>query len=342
MTPPEFVQRDVPLDHLNTFGLPARAAWFVTLAEPALLAALMGAPGWRERRRFILGGGSNLILTGDFAGLVLQVRLPGRELAAEDADAWYVRAGAGENWHAFVRWTLERGWPGLENLALIPGTVGAAPVQNIGAYGVEMAARFQHLEAVDLVTGETGVFDGPACRFGYRDSVFKGEAGGRYLITAVTFRLPKRWRPVTRYADLAQELEARGLGTPTAREVADAVIAVRRRKLPDPAQIGNAGSFFKNPVVDAATFARLAAGYPDAPHYPQADGAVKLAAGWLIERCGWKGRSLGRAGVCEQQALVLVNRGGARGEDVLRLARAIQASVQETFGVMLEPEPVVL
>lgn len=342
MTLPEFVQRHAPLDHLNTFGLPARAAWFATLNELAALAALMRAPGWRERRRFILGGGSNLILTGDFDGLVLHVRLPGRELVTEDADAWYVRAGAGENWHDFVIWTLDRGWPGLENLALIPGTVGAAPVQNIGAYGVEMAARFQHLEAVDLATGEAVIFAGPACRFSYRDSLFKGAAAGRYLITAVTFRLPKRWQPVTRYADLAQELEARGLGTPTAREVADVVMAVRRRKLPDPAQIGNAGSFFKNPLVDAATFARLAASYPAAPHYPQPDGAVKLAAGWLIERCGWKGQSLGRAGVYEQQALVLVNRGGARGEDVLRLARAIQTSVQERFGVMLEPEPVVL
>jgi len=342
MTLPEFVQRDAPLDHLNTFGLPARAAWFVTLAEPAQLAALISAPGWRERRRFILGGGSNLILTGDFDGLVLHVRLLGRELAAEDAEAWYVRAGAGENWHAFVRWTLACGWPGLENLALIPGTVGAAPIQNIGAYGVEMAARFQQLEAVDLGTGETVVFDRAACRFDYRDSVFKGEAAGRYLISAVTFRLPKRWQPVTRYADLARELAARGIVRPAAREVADAVMAVRRRKLPDPAQVGNAGSFFKNPVVAAATFARFAACYPDAPHYPQPDGAVKLAAGWLIERCGWTGRSLGRAGVYEQQALVLVNRGGARGEDVLRLARAIQESVQKTFGVMLEPEPVVL
>lgn len=343
MSPPTaLLSRAAPLQSLNTFGLPARAAWFAAIETPLQLAALIAMPEWRRLRRFVLGGGSNLILAGDFDGLVLHVRIPGREWVAEDADAWIVRAGAGENWHEFVRWTLDRGWPGLENLALIPGTVGAAPIQNIGAYGLEMAERFQHVEAMDLETGETVVFDRAACRFGYRDSVFKREAAGRYLITAVTFRLPKRWRPVTRYADLARELDARGIVNPTAREIADAVIAIRSRKLPDPARLGNAGSFFKNPQVDATTFQRLIARHPDLPHYPQADGHMKLAAGWLIEHCGWKGRTLGPVGVYQHQALVLVNRGGARGEDVLRLARAIQESVRVTFGVELEPEPVIL
>lgn len=340
--PADLLQRDVPLHRLNTFGLPARAAWFAAIETSRQLAALIATPEWRYLQRFVLGGGSNLILTGDFDGLVLHVRIPGRELVAEDDDAWTVRAGAGENWHDFVCWTLERGWPGLENLSLIPGTVGAAPIQNIGAYGLEMAERFQHLEAVELATGETVVFDRAACQFGYRDSVFKREAEGRYLITTVTFRLPKRWRPVAHYADVARELEARQMTDPTARQIADAVIAIRSRKLPDPGRIGNAGSFFKNPVVDAATFARLAAQHPELPHYVQPDGTVKLAAGWLIERCGWKGKDLGPVGVYERQALVLVNRGGARGEDVLRLARAIRESVRAAFGVELEPEPVVL
>ncbi len=339
---PDFVQRDVALDSLNTFGLPARAAWFATITDPAQLAALIQAPGWRDSCHFILGGGSNLILTGDFAGLVLHVRIPGRTLIGEDADAWRVCAGAGENWHEFVRWTLAQGWPGLENLALIPGTVGAAPIQNIGAYGLEVAERFHHLEAVDLATAEPVIFDRAACRFGYRDSVFKGEAAGRYLITAVTFRLPKPWQPRTGYADVAQELAVRSIADPTATEIANTVIAIRRRKLPDPAQIGNVGSFFKNPLITAEDFQRFIAAYPDAPHYPQASGAVKLAAGWLIERCGWKGQSLGAAGVYKQQALVLVNRGGARGAEVLRLARAIQDSVQAKFGVALELEPVLL
>ena len=341
--PTELFRRDVPLHRFNTFGLPARAAWFAAIETPAQLAALIAAPEWRYLQRFVLGGGSNLILTGDFDGLVLHVRIAGRELVVENDDTWVVRAGAGENWHAFVCWTLEQGWPGLENLALIPGTVGAAPIQNIGAYGLEMAERFLRLEAVDLVTGEMVEFDRTACRFGYRDSVFKSEAtAGRYLITAVTFGLPKRWRPVTRYADVAQELDMRRIADPTARQIAEAVIAIRSRKLPDPAHVGNAGSFFKNPVVDTATFARLAARYPDLPHYAQPDGTIKLAAGWLIERCGWKGKTLGPVGVYEKQALVLINCGGARGEDVLRLARAIRESVRSAFEVELEMEPVVL
>ncbi|MCC6136077.1 MAG: UDP-N-acetylmuramate dehydrogenase [Candidatus Contendobacter sp.] len=339
---PALVQRDVSLTHFNTFGLPARAALFAAIETPEQLAALIDLPEWPSVPRFILGGGSNLILSGDFPGLMLQVRIPGRALLAETADAWLVRAGAGENWHHFVRWTLDHGWPGLENLALIPGTVGAAPVQNIGAYGLEIAERLQSVEAIALTTGEATIFDRTACRFGYRDSIFKREVAGLYLITAVTFRLPKPWRPLAGYADLTRELAAQQIADPTARDIADAVIAIRSRKLPDPAQIGNAGSFFKNPLVDAATFARLAAHYPDLPHYPQPDGTVKLAAGWLIERCGWKGRNLGPAGVYERQALVLVNRGGARGADVLRLAEAIRISVQAEFGVELELEPVVL
>ncbi|HOB61124.1 MAG TPA: UDP-N-acetylmuramate dehydrogenase [Candidatus Competibacteraceae bacterium] len=336
------LQRGVSLQRFNTFGLPARAAWFAAIDAPEQLATLMADPEWRLRRRFVLGGGSNLVLTGDFDGLVLQVRISGREPVGEEADAWLVRAGAGENWHDLVRWTLAQGWPGLENLSLIPGTVGAAPVQNIGAYGLEMAERFQQLEAIDLETGAAVTFDRDACQFGYRDSVFKKAAAGRFLITHVTFRLPKRWRPATGYADVAQELEARRIAQPTAQDISDAVMAIRTRKLPDPARIGNAGSFFKNPVVDVAAFAELAARFPELPHYPQPEGSVKLAAGWLIDRCGWKGRDLGPVGVYERQALVLVNRGGARGEDVLRLARAIQASVRSTFGVELEPEPVLL
>ncbi len=340
--PAAVLSRNVALRSFNTFGLPARAAWFAAVETPAQLATLATTLEWRYLQRFVLGGGSNVILTGDFEGLVLHVRIPGRELLAEETDARIVRAGAGENWHDFVCWTLERGWPGLENLSLIPGTVGAAPIQNIGAYGLEMAERFQQLEAVDLETSATVMFDRAACRFGYRDSVFKREATGRYLITSVTFRLPKHWRPEIRYAELARELERRRIANPTARQVSDAVIAVRSRKLPDPACVGNAGSFFKNPVVGAATFASLAARYPELPRYPQADGTVKLAAGWLIERCGWKGRDLGPVGVYEKQALVLVNRGGARGADVLRLAGAIQESVWAAFGVKLEQEPVML
>ncbi|HEX5802822.1 MAG TPA: UDP-N-acetylmuramate dehydrogenase [Azospira sp.] len=337
-------QTRAPLAALNTLRLPATAARLLRVDSLATLTAAQAEIA-AERRRFVLGGGSNLILDGDFDGLVLQVALPGRRLAGEDADAFYVTAGAGENWHDFVQWTLAEGRPGLENLSLIPGTVGAAPIQNIGAYGLEVAERFAGLDALDLDRGEHRRFDAAACRFGYRDSVFKQEGwhlSGRYLITAVSFRLPKAWTPLTRYADVAAELDAAGIARPTARDIAAAVSAIRRRKLPDPAAIPNAGSFFQNPLVPAAQAARLKAAHPTLPTYAQADGEVKLAAGWLIEQAGWKGRDLGPVGMYEKQALVLVNRGGATGADVRALAAAVQADVQARFGVRLQPEPIYL
>lgn len=334
------IEHDVDLQPLNTFGLPARARRVASITDAAQLAALSARPDWRQTPRLVLGGGSNVILTGDFDGLVLKVAIPGRRLVAEDADAWYVEAGAGENWHEFVRWTLDHGWPGLENLSLIPGTVGAAPIQNIGAYGLELAERFHALTAVPFEPGPMLQLTRSDCRFGYRDSVFKQELADVALITSVTFRLPKRWQPTARYADVAAELDAQAIVEPTPRAISDAVIAIRRRKLPDPSAIGNAGSFFKNPIVDGAAFARLAAEHPDLPHYSQPDGSIKLAAGWLIDRAGWKGRSLGPVGAFERQALVLVNRGGATGADVRRAAAAIQRDVANRFGVHLEPEPV--
>ena len=341
MTHPDLLQRDVPLDALNTLRLPARAAWFAAVHDVDQLRAILDDPRIQGLPRLVLGGGSNLVLAGDFDGLVLQVAFKGRSRVQEDTDAWYVRAGGGENWHDFVRWTLEMGWPGLENLSLIPGTVGAAPVQNIGAYGLELAEHFYSLRAYDLETGKTVGFDKADCRFGYRDSFFKRHPG-RYLIGAVTFRLPKAWTPVTAYADVARALAAEGIAEPTPLQVSDAVIAIRRAKLPDPAEIGNAGSFFKNPVVSADVHARLAALHPGLPRYPQPDGSVKLAAGWLIEQAGWKGRDLGLAGMYEKQALVLVNRGGATGADVAALMRAVQDAVSDQFGIDLSPEPVFL
>ncbi|MDX9706174.1 MAG: UDP-N-acetylmuramate dehydrogenase, partial [Azospira sp.] len=315
-------QHQVPLAGFNTLRLPATAARLLHVdSTTALAAALPGIA--KERRRFVLGGGSNLVFDGDFDGLVLRVALSGRALAGEDGDAFFVSAAAGENWHDFVQWTLAQGWPGLENLALIPGTVGAAPIQNIGAYGLEAGERIAWLDAVDLDSGEPRRFAAAACRFAYRDSVFKQEGwhrSGRFLIVSVTFRLPKIWTPRTGYGELAAELAAAGIARPTPGDLAAAVIAVRRRKLPDPAVLPNAGSFFQNPVVDAAQAARLKAAHPALPTYAQADGSVKLAAGWLIEQAGWKGRNLGPVGMFERQALVLVNRGGATGADVCALA----------------------
>jgi UDP-N-acetylmuramate dehydrogenase len=342
---PGFVEREANLAARNTLALPGHAALYARIDAADQLKALAGDCLPDDMRRFVLGGGSNLVLTGDFDGLMLHMAIKGRQLAGEDADAWYVRAGAGENWHDFVDWTLACGWPGLENLSLIPGTVGAAPIQNIGAYGLEVAERFHSLEACDMRSGESVRFERAACRFAYRDSVFKQEGWhleGRFVITSVTFRLAKIWQALTRYADVAAELEARGIAQANGRQVADAVIAIRQRKLPDPALLPNAGSFFHNPVVDLATAERLAALFPGLPRYPQADGRVKLAAGWLIEQAGWKGKDLGPVGMFEKQALVLVNRAHACGADVLALAQAVQADVQEKFAIELTPEPIFL
>lgn len=334
-------QFDVDLKPFNTFGLPGRAKRLLRLRSEADACAF--AAGFRGEDEnapcLILGGGSNLLLRGGALPTVLKVEIGGRRVLGEDAGATIVEAGAGENWNDFVRWTLIEGWPGLENLSLIPGTVGAAPVQNIGAYGLEMAERFEALDALELVGGRMRTFDAKACGFGYRDSVFKREPG-RWLVTAVRFRLPRRWQPLSAYGDIAHELAARGLKSPTPLQVSEAVTAIRRRKLPDPAALGSAGSFFKNPVVEADLCAALLAKYPAMPHYPQPDGRMKLAAGWLIEQCGWKGRSLGPVGCHAAQALVLVNLGGASGADVLRLAARIQDDVRARFGVELEPEPV--
>jgi UDP-N-acetylmuramate dehydrogenase len=335
-------ERGVSLKTYNTFGLPAVAHTLVRVAGDADVRRVVDHPQWGLAPKFILGGGSNIILTRDMPQLVLKVEVRGRRLVEERSDAWIVEAGAGENWHELVAWTLEQGWPGLENLALIPGTVGAAPVQNVGAYGVEVKDRFESLDAVDLVTGRSVTLGAHICAFGYRDSVFKRELAGRSLITRVRFRLPKPWQPVLGYLDLERKMAETGIQRPDARTVFDWVCAIRRAKLPDPAVIGNAGSFFKNPVVTAEQCKDIIGRDPGIVHYPLADGNVKLAAGWLIDACGWKGKTVGDAGVYEKQALVLVNRGSAIGSEVMTLARAIQESVYGRFGIRLETEPVVV
>ncbi len=332
---------DYPLRTHNTFGFDVRARLACRIETTGQLACAARDARVAGLPKLVLGGGSNVVFTRDFDGVVLLVALAGKRVAREDDKAWYVEAAAGENWHAFVAWTLAMGLPGLENLALIPGTVGAAPIQNIGAYGLEMGERFSSLRALELATGEVVEFDFDACRFGYRDSFFKREGRDRFAITSVTFRLPKAWTPRASYADVARELEARDAAA-TPQAIFDAVVAVRRAKLPDPLALGNAGSFFKNPVVDAAAYEALRAKEPRIVAYAQPDGRFKLAAGWLIDRCGWKGKAIGAAAVHDRQALVLVNRGGATGADLLALARAIQADVEDRFGVHLEPEPLVL
>jgi UDP-N-acetylmuramate dehydrogenase len=318
------------------------AQTLVRVMSDADVRRVVDHPDLGRAPKFILGGGSNVVLTRDVAAVVVKVEVPGRRLLRETADARIVEFGAGESWHDAVAWTLDQGWPGLENLALIPGSVGAAPVQNIGAYGVELKDRFESLDAVDLVTGRGVTLDAAACRFGYRDSVFKQGLAGKSVITRVRLRLPRAWQPVLGYLDLERKVAETGRAHPDARTVFDWVCAIRRNKLPDPTRLGNAGSFFKNPVVSAEQCRDIIGRDPEIVHYPLPDGTVKLAAGWLIDACGWKGKSVGRAGVYERQALVLVNRGGASGAEVVTLARAIQESVYGRFGIRLEPEPVIL
>ena len=332
----------VSLKPYNSFGLPAMAQTLVRIHSDADVRRVVDHPELGRAPKFVLGGGSNIILTRDMPQTVLKVEVPGIRLVEERADAWIVEAGAGENWHTLVMWTLAQGFPGLENLALIPGTVGASPVQNIGAYGLELQDRFESLDAVDLRTGLGVTLGSEICAFGYRDSVFKQALAGKVVITRVRFRLPKPWRPVLGYLELERKQAETGIREPSPLQVAEWVMAIRRQKLPDPAQIGNAGSFFKNPMVTPEQCRDIIGRDPEVVHYPLPDGQIKLAAGWMIDACGWKGKSIGRAGVYEKQALVLVNRGGAIGSEVMTLARAIQESVYGRFGIRLEPEPVVM
>jgi UDP-N-acetylmuramate dehydrogenase len=355
------VEKNAPLQPCNTFGIAARAQTLVRVRSADDISAFLADKELSGSPVFVLGGGSNIILTGDVRPVVLKMEIKGLRLVDETPKAFIVEAGAGEVWHDCVAWTLAQGYPGLENLALIPGTVGASPVQNIGAYGVELQDRFESLDAMDLATGERFTLNAAQCAFGYRDSVFKHApsqpevAGGlprgmglagRAVITHVRFRLPRPWKPVLGYLELERRRAEAGIEQPTAQQMFDWVCDIRRAKLPDPAVVGNAGSFFKNPTVSPEQCADIIAREPKIVHYPMPDGSIKLAAGWLIDACGWKGKSIGKAGVYEKQALVLVNRGrGAHsvtGGEVMTLAKAIQTSVYERFGIRLEPEPVVV
>jgi len=328
------------LTRLNTLGLASRADAFVALRDPAQLPALselaQAAPSL-----LVLGGGSNVVLPERVPGLVARVAFEGVRLVEARPDAWIVEAAGGESWHGFVAACVAQGWDGLENLALIPGTVGASPVQNIGAYGVELQERFHSLTAWDVREARFVEMRAAECRFSYRDSTFKHDEPGRWIIVSVRFALPRPWRPVLEYPDLQRHARLAD-GAPSARDVFEAVCEIRRAKLPDPAVTGNAGSFFKNPIVPAAQREALAARFPGLVSYPQPDGRYKLAAGWLIDQCGWKGKALGAAGVHDRQALVLINRGGATAEDIMGLARAVQDAVADRYGVRLEPEPVVV
>jgi UDP-N-acetylmuramate dehydrogenase len=333
------LQDDVSLVALNSFGVEARARWYVHVRELAHLQALREDDRVHGQPWLILGGGSNVLFVEDFPGVVAHIDIPGYEDLGLLGEDYLVRVGAGQSWPALVERLVHADRPGLENLALIPGRVGAAPIQNIGAYGLELAERLHSVTVWEADSGQTRELGVEACGLGYRDSVFKRDLAGARVIVAVTLRLPRRWQPVTGYAELDRELATRVQGRVVDPvDVFDAVCALRQRKLPDPASLGNAGSFFKNPIVSRARHAELITHFPSLVSYPLAGGRCKLGAAWLIEACGFKGCTRGKAGVFERQALVLVNRGGAAGREILALAREVQARVLEKFGVALEPE----
>ncbi|MBF8646094.1 MULTISPECIES: UDP-N-acetylmuramate dehydrogenase [Pseudomonas] len=331
-------QKQVSLKPYNTFGIDVKARYFSQAHDDQEVRQALAQAQQGGLPVLVIGGGSNLLLTRDIDALVLHMASRGRRVLSDDGERIVVEAEAGEPWHPFVQWTLAQGYCGLENLSLIPGTVGAAPMQNVGAYGVEIKDVFVGLTALDRETGELRDFGLAECAFGYRDSLFKRNPG-HWLILRVRFALSRTLRAHLDYGPVRQRLAEQGVTEPTAQAISEAICSIRREKLPDPAELGNAGSFFKNPVVSAEQVERIRAQYPGVVAYPQADGQVKLAAGWLIEQAGWKGHREGDAGVHRLQSLVLVNYGQASGAQMHALARRIQADILERFGVELEMEP---
>jgi len=331
-------QKNVNLKPFNTFGLHCSAEKFANFSRVDDLIDLLAAHNKTEDSLLILGGGSNILLTQDVNGLVLKNELKGLEIVKEDDEYAYLKAAAGETWHDFVLSALDKNLGGIENLSLIPGSSGAAPMQNIGAYGVEIKDVFHELEALHIKTLETRIFNAEECQFGYRESVFKDELKGQYIILNVTLRLTKKHVLNTSYGAIETELAAMGIQRPTIKDVSNAVITIRQSKLPDPKKIGNSGSFFKNPVVSMEKFKALQAQFPSISHYPIDAHHVKLAAGWLIDQAGWKGKTYDTYGVHKNQALVLVNYGGANGNEIYDLSQAILDSVMDIYGVQLERE----
>lgn len=330
------IEENISLKLFNTFGIDVQARYFTRFSSSDELKTIFN--DFKEIPFLIIGGGSNLLLTKDFEGIVLRNEIKGKEIISETDHEVTVKIGAGENWHEFVLWSIENGFGGIENLSLIPGSVGASPMQNIGAYGVEIKDVFDHLFAYHIETGETHRFSLEECKFGYRESVFKRALKNQYVITEVCFRLEKNRKVNTTYGAIEQELQKLGISSPTIRDVSNAVVAIRQSKLPNPAELGNAGSFFKNPVVNENVANAILEKYPSAPVYPAEGGKKKLAAGWLIEQAGWKGKTIDTYGVHKLQALVLVNYGGSTGKQIFDLSSAIISDIQEKFGVTLERE----
>ena len=331
------IERNKCLKAYNTFGISATAKYFCEINSLEDLAEALRLEEYP--RKFIISGGSNMLLTGDVNALVLHINLKGITIISEDNDHVTLRVMAGENWHEMVLWTLDHNYGGLENMSLIPGNTGTAPIQNIGAYGVELKDSFISCEAMQINSQEIKTFSKKACQFGYRDSYFKNAGKGQYVITSVNFKLTKKNHTLnTSYGAIEAALEAQNIDDPTIKDISNAVIAIRRSKLPDPAELGNSGSFFKNPVISKIEFNHFHENHADAPFYKISENAYKVPAGWLIEQCGYKGKRFGDAGVHKNQALVIVNYDKATGAEILDLAKTIMASVEEKFGIKIKPE----
>lgn len=331
------IRENVSLKNFNTFGIEANARYFVEIAQEDELTELFLDSKWLHMQRLVLGGGSNMLFTKDFEGLVIRMNIRGIEHRINQEEV-YVEAGAGENWNDLVNYCVNHNFAGMENLSLIPGSVGASPVQNIGAYGVELKDVFDSCRAFEIATQQKKTFIKEACGFGYRESVFKGELKNQFIITSVKFKLSLRPKVNTTYGAITEELKKRGISDPTIADVSKVVSHIRVAKLPDPATIGNAGSFFKNPVIGLAEFIKLKEAFPNIVSFPAGENQVKLAAGWLIEQCGWKGKVVGQTGTYKNQALVLVNHGHASGAEVFALSSQIIDSVYKKFGVVLYRE----
>lgn len=331
------IQKNISLKPYNTFGIDVSAKMFASVSNTTELEEVLRL--YPEKKRLILGGGSNMLLTKDFEGLAIKIDFKGIQVVKED-DSWvYVEAKAGENWHEFVLWCLKRNYGGLENLSLIPGNVGTAPIQNIGAYGVELKDHFENCEALNIKTLKTQVFNRDDCEFGYRNSIFKNAEKGKYIISSVTFKLSKKEHDLhINYGAIRSELDHMQVSNPTINDISKAVISIRQQKLPDPKEIGNSGSFFKNPIISKDQYQSLLENFPQMPSYPVSDNEVKVPAGWLIEHAGFKGKRLGNFGVHKNQALVLVNYGNAKGSDILNLAFLIQKTIKKIFDVTIEAE----
>lgn len=335
---PKEIRRDFSLKNFNTFSIGAKADYFVELTSLQEIHDFIRHDLHDFTRYMLLGGGSNVLFLGDYKGLVIAVRNTGIETKEMNDDLVWVTAQAGESWEKLVDVCTDSGIGGLQNLAMIPGNAGSAPIQNIGAYGAELKDVFHHLDGIFLENGQAATFNRKDCSFGYRDSIFKRDLKGRFLITSITLELSRNSKPDISYRALSDEIKRVGLTEPTIIHIRDIIKQIRRSKLPDPSVIGNAGSFFKNPVIPAEKFNELSAKYPDLVAFSQPDGSYKLAAGWLIEKCGWKGRRVGDAGVHEKQALVLVNYGAATSSEIMALAKKITMAVQEMFGIELDME----